>query len=277
MYAADYHVHSTCSPDGKMTMSQAAEAALRAGLDEICITDHVDTIYWGSNEPRDSFDWDASMTQYLEAVDKFGDKLSIKLGAELGEANLSFDRAEILLNSAKKLDFSIGSVHTCSEKFHCLDLYFLEAGKSPDYYAAVIEDYLDSVLAIARWGRFSVLGHLTLPLRYLKEHLNMDLTFDPWRDRIREIFSTVIPKGVGIECNTNRGNRPLPDADLLRVPGDGGRNYHPGLRRPRDQGCGLRYKGAPAAPPGLRVPVFHHLYRWKARIQKTIRTQETSP
>ena len=217
MYAADYHVHSTCSPDGKMTMSQAAEAALRAGLDEICITDHVDTIYWGSNEPRDSFDWDASMTQYLEAVDKFGDKLSIKLGAELGEANLAFDRAEILLNSAKKLDFSIGSVHTCSEKFHCLDLYFLEAGKSPDYYAAVIEDYLDSVLAIARWGRFSVLGHLTLPLRYLKEHLNMDLTFDPWRDRVQEIFSTVIPKGVGIECNTNRGNRPLPDVDLLRL------------------------------------------------------------
>ena len=32
MYAADYHVHSTCSPDGKMTMSQAAEAALRASL-----------------------------------------------------------------------------------------------------------------------------------------------------------------------------------------------------------------------------------------------------
>lgn len=105
MYAADYHVHSTCSPDGKMTMSQAAEAALRAGLDEICITDHVDTIYWGSNEPRDSFDWDASMIQYLEAVDKFGDKLSIKLGAELGEANLAFDRAEILLNSAKSWTF----------------------------------------------------------------------------------------------------------------------------------------------------------------------------
>ena len=38
MYIADYHIHSTCSPDGKMTMSQAAEAALRAGLDEICIT-----------------------------------------------------------------------------------------------------------------------------------------------------------------------------------------------------------------------------------------------
>ena len=158
MYTADYHMHSTCSPDGKMTMSQAAEAAIRAGLDEICITDHVDTIYWGTNAPRDSFDWASSRAQYREALEKFGDKLSIKLGAELGEAYLGYDRAEILLNSAEKLDFCIGSVHTCSEKYDCLDLYFLEEGQSPDYYRAVIEDYLDCVLAISRWGRFNVLG-----------------------------------------------------------------------------------------------------------------------
>lgn len=69
MYTADYHVHSTCSPDGKMTMSQAAEAAIRAGLDEICITDHVDTIYWGTNAPRDSFDWASSRAQYREALE----------------------------------------------------------------------------------------------------------------------------------------------------------------------------------------------------------------
>lgn len=141
MYIADYHIHSTCSPDGKMTMSQAAEAALRAGLDEICITDHVDTIFWGNNAPRDSFDWASLRAQYREALEKYGDKLSIKLGAELGEAYLGYDRAEILLNDAEKLDFCIGSVHTCSEKYDCLDLYFLEEGQSPDYYRAVIEDY----------------------------------------------------------------------------------------------------------------------------------------
>lgn len=217
MYAADYHVHSTCSPDGKMTMAQAAEAAVRAGLDEICITDHVDTIYWGSNAPRSSFDWAASMAQYREAVGKFGDRLVIKLGAELGEANLAFDRADFLINSAEKLDFSIGSVHTCSEKYDCLDLYFLEKGQSPDYYRAVIEDYLDSVLSISRWGRFNVLGHLTLPLRYMKEHLGLDWSFAPWMDRVEEIFSVIIPQGIGIECNTNRGNQPLPDADILRL------------------------------------------------------------
>ena len=35
-------------------------------------------------------------------------------------------------------------------------------------------------------------------------------------DRVEEIFSIIIPKGIGIECNTNRGNDPLPDADILR-------------------------------------------------------------
>ena len=43
MYLADYHVHSTCSQDGRQTMAQAAQAAVAAGMDELCLTDHVDT------------------------------------------------------------------------------------------------------------------------------------------------------------------------------------------------------------------------------------------
>lgn len=216
MYIADYHVHSTCSPDGKMTMAQAAEAAIRARLDEICITDHVDTIHWGSNEPRWDFDWEKSYAQFREAQEKFGNQIRLKLGAEIGEANLSFERADFLINSAKILDFSIGSVHTCSEKYNCLDLYFLKKNQDPGFYETVIEDYLDSVYSIARWGRFNVLGHLTLPLRYLKEHLGLDMTFAPWMDRVEEIFREIIPKGIGIECNTNRGNEPLPYGAILR-------------------------------------------------------------
>ena len=92
MYIADYHIHSTCSPDGKMTMSQAAEAALRAGLDEICITDHVDTIEWGSTQLRtDSFDWAKAQQQYADAVAQYGQRIQLKLGAELGEAYLDLD------------------------------------------------------------------------------------------------------------------------------------------------------------------------------------------
>ena len=52
MYLADYHTHSATSPDGQLTVSELAEAAVRAGLGEICVTDHVDTVLWGDHRPR---------------------------------------------------------------------------------------------------------------------------------------------------------------------------------------------------------------------------------
>lgn len=34
---------------------------------------------------------------------------------------------------------------------------------------------------------------------------------------MEDIFRTIIPKGIGIELNTNRGNTPLPDGKWLRM------------------------------------------------------------
>ena len=85
------------------------------------------------------------------------------------------------------------------------------------YYRDVIDDYLDDVLALSRWGKVSVLGHLTLPLRYIRSNAGVTMDFSAHLDRVEEIFRCIIPKGIGIECNTNRGDIPLPDADLLRL------------------------------------------------------------
>ena len=197
MYLADYHTHSDCSPDGRETIARMAEAAVARGLDEICITDHVDTICWGSLQPRWDFDWD-------------------KAQAELAEANLAFDRAEHLLDHAPKLDFVIGSVHMAGKKFGNFDLYYVEKN-SETYYHALIDSYLEDVLELAKWGRCSVLGHLTLPLRYINENLGEHMTFQSHMAQVEDIFRTIIPKGLGIECNTNRGNTPLPAGDILRL------------------------------------------------------------
>ena len=96
------------------------------------------------------------------------------------------------------------------------DLYYIEKN-SETYYHRVIDSYLEDVLRLARWGRFSVLGHLTLPLRYMNENLGEQMTFDGHYDQCREIFRALIESGCGIECNTNRGNVPLPDAPLLKL------------------------------------------------------------
>ncbi len=216
MYLADYHTHSNVSPDGSVTVSELAKAAIERGLDEICVTDHVDTVLRGSHRPRDSFDWDALKTQVDEARRRYGDKLTIRMGAELGEAPMGFERAEKLLADAPELDFVIGSIHMAGEKFSYFDLYYIEK-HGEMYYHSLIDSYLENMLRLARWGKFSVLGHLTLPLRYINENLGEHITFDGHEAQCCEIFRTLIENGCGIECNTNRGNTPLPDAPLLRL------------------------------------------------------------
>ena len=52
MYFADYHTHSRVSPDAFSSMTEMAEAAIRQGLQEICFTDHVEPIWFGSTAPR---------------------------------------------------------------------------------------------------------------------------------------------------------------------------------------------------------------------------------
>ena len=44
MYYADYHTHSRLSPDSDAPLLDMAEAAARAGLSELCITDHYDLV-----------------------------------------------------------------------------------------------------------------------------------------------------------------------------------------------------------------------------------------
>ena len=92
MYLADYHVHSSCSPDGHVTMADMVRTGIGRGLSEICFTDHVEPIVWGTGTPRTGeYDWAALRAQYDEAVRLYGDRITLRLGMELGEAYLGFD------------------------------------------------------------------------------------------------------------------------------------------------------------------------------------------
>ena len=67
MYLADYHTHSRISPDAGKSMAEMAEAAIAAGLDELCFTDHMEPVEWGVTTPRESFDW-AALSAEFEAA-----------------------------------------------------------------------------------------------------------------------------------------------------------------------------------------------------------------
>ena len=125
MYLADYHVHSRISPDASASMQEMAEAAIRLGFQEICFTDHVEPIRFGTTEPRGAYDWDPMIAEFRAARTAVGDRITLRLGAELGDAVWGIRRMESMLAEAPPLDFLIGSIHTLSEKMEGRDLYFL--------------------------------------------------------------------------------------------------------------------------------------------------------
>lgn len=242
MYLADYHTHSRISPDAGTSMTDMARAAAAAGLDEICFTDHVEPIVWGGTELRGPYDWKALAAEFNAAERAMGERIRLRLGIELGDAPWDFAHTERLMADAPMLDFVIGSVHMLSERFGGTDLYFF-APRDEDEVRAGIADYLANVQRLAEWGKFSVLGHLTLPLRYLNENRGFHLTFDGFESQVEQVLRTLIQNGCGIELNTNRGNTPLPDEKWLRMYRElGGEIITLGTdaHSPRYVGCAIR-------------------------------------
>lgn len=216
MYLADYHTHTLCSPDARNSMTEMAAAAAAAGLDEICFTDHVEPLEWNTTIPlAEDYDWQALERAFAEAKAAVGDTIRLRLGIELGDAPWGFARTEELLSKAPELDFIIGSIHTLPPPVAMDAAFFTPADETEA--RAGMADYLTQVERLVRWGRFHVVGHLTLPLRYLNERRGFHLTFDGFEAEMEEILRLVIQKGLGIEVNTNHGNAPLPDGKWLRM------------------------------------------------------------
>ena len=269
MYFADYHTHSRVSPDAFSSMTEMAEAAIRQGLQEICFTDHVEPIWFGSTAPRKTYDWAPLTEEFRAAQAAGGDRTRRRLGVELGDAVWDLDRSQAIMARAPALDFVIGSIHILSERMDGRDLYSL-APRDEAETQACLADYLCQIQRLARWGGFHVLGHLTLPLRYLNENRGMHVSFDGFEAEMEDIFRTIIPKGIGIELNTNRGNTPLPDAKWLKLyRGMGGEVITLGTdaHAPAAVGCAIREGQALLRECGFRrfctfrqgQPVWHDL------------------
>lgn len=216
MYLADYHTHSDCSPDASFPMTQMALAAVEAGLDELCFTDHLEPVTWTDQQPSPPYPWHKLQAEFQKAREAVGNRIELRLGVELGDAPRDFAHTQTLMADAPELDFIIGSEHMLSGCYGWIDLSVFNPGDEASARAG-IADYLTLVYEMAKWGKFSVLGHLTLPLRYLNEKRGFHLTFDGFEAEVEAIFRALIENGCGIEINTNRGNDPLPGEKWLRM------------------------------------------------------------
>lgn len=151
MYLADYHTHTQFSPDAHDPMTVMAQAALDAGMDEICFTDHVEPLTWGSNELRPPYDWSGLTADFANVQAALGDRIHLRLGMEMGDAQKAPAHMKKLLEDAPQFDFIIGSVHLLSRKYGGADLYDYMPATAAEAQEA-LGDYLEEALALGKAG-----------------------------------------------------------------------------------------------------------------------------
>ncbi|MGN1399084.1 MAG: histidinol-phosphatase HisJ family protein [Erysipelotrichaceae bacterium] len=214
---ADYHVHTSFSPDSDYPMRQVIEDAIKLKLDEICITDHIDfglLKSWPENatvEEKEKLDRSLYMTdhirssQALKAYQKeYQDQITVKFGYEFGMQMPWLKQFEEVY-SLYDLDFVILSVHAIDNHGIWTDEFQLNRSQKEynDRYYQEIYDLVNN------YHDYCVLGHLDSIVRYDRKGI---YPFDNNRQLITEILKKAISEGKGIEINTSNVRYGLKDS-----------------------------------------------------------------
>ena len=206
----DYHMHSRVSFDGHHTGLAMAQAALTAGLKEICFTDHLDYDPLGKMGVL-AFDTAAYNAEY-DNLELPG--LKIRRGMEFGMT--PDNRAQFREDLKRRpFDFVLGSIHFVDD----LDVYFKEYWHDKTVFEAE-RRYLEATLDCVRiHDDFDVLAHLTYIGKTSSHHAPRPVPYEEHRELVDEILKTIAQKGKGLEMNSSGVDRCggfLPTADYFR-------------------------------------------------------------
>ena len=206
MYLCDVHSHTLLSPDSHAFLADMAAAAVKAGLREFCVTDHCDLLDMKGN-PTFSFDWPAATKQYRAVKAALGDRLTLRLGLELGSAPYEPAVARaILKEGGDELDFVLGSLHNWIGAEGDIDLGSSDYSGDPALARKAVDAALTYTWALVTQypDCYDSLAHIIYPLRYIRRD-GIDLSFADWEDRVRAIFTEVARTDHALEVNTRRG------------------------------------------------------------------------
>ncbi len=214
MYRVDYHLHTHHSMDSKMSMDSLCLAAKKAGLNEICVTDHTEF-----GHPDFQSDCPPIMENLLADVLAARDKhkdLKIRIGLEIGDNPKCRDRIRAW-HAAQSLDFRLLSLHLIDGA----DPYFPDffANRSQDiFYRRYAESKLESVLA---WPaeEYDAIAHLGYCSKFAPYPLaERPLRFRHAPDAFRELFLALARAGKALEINTSGYEKMgefIPDRELI--------------------------------------------------------------
>lgn len=221
---ADYHVHSAYSDDSDYPLEQVIRDAVAMGMDEICLTDHVDygikrdwdegdEIAYRGSQPLANVDYPRYMAQLHELQQRYGDRIRIKIGLEFGMQTHTIPRYRALF-ARYPLDFVILSIHQVGDQEFWTQEF--QRGRTQQEYH---ERYYEELLAVMQeFKDYNVLGHLDLITRYDKQGV---YPFERVRPIVEQILRCAIEDGKGIEVNTSSHRYGLsdttPSVEILKL------------------------------------------------------------
>ncbi|MBP5273689.1 MAG: histidinol-phosphatase HisJ family protein [Abditibacteriota bacterium] len=191
MKRIDYHVHTALSGDNTQTAEQLGKAALAKGLDEICLTEHVDF------NPEDTC-YGAFETGTHKKNGEYLSSLGIicRLGCEIDHQPQYRDKIIKTINSFD-FDYVMGSTHYVDNMvvFHH-DEYF-EGKTEKEAY----EKYFLAELESIRTGLFDSVAHFDLIKRWGSRFYG-PFRPAPYMDAIDECLKELVKRNMGLELNS---------------------------------------------------------------------------
>jgi histidinol-phosphatase (PHP family) len=214
----DLHIHSTCSVDGRSTISEYAQQAKRLGMLEVGFCEHVDF------DPRDhdcGFLNTESYDRELALAREVVPDLSLRQGVEVSCQQSRQDEIRAWLRT-HPWDYVMLSVHLVDYA----DGWAIVSvpSSSKEYFSThsireAFEPYFEELLFAAGSGLGDILGHFDLIKRYGSACYG---PFDPlpFKDQIHGILEKAVENGVGLEINTSGWRQApgesYPGRDILR-------------------------------------------------------------
>ncbi|MCL1974225.1 MAG: histidinol-phosphatase HisJ family protein [Bacteroidetes bacterium] len=195
MKFTDTHTHSTFSRDSIVSIPQAIEAAVKAGLAGISFTDHLD-IGVPKGTIGDYLDINAQQATIHKSIQQYGEQIRIYRGIEVGLQAHCIEEIKKTIG-AYRFDIVIGSIHliNCIDPY-CGDFYINKSQK--EAYREYLEYYAD---CLSRFDDFDVLGHYDYISRY-SPYKEKTLTYRSFADQFDTLFKIAIEKGKALELNT---------------------------------------------------------------------------
>lgn len=194
----DFHMHSKVSFDGRATGLEMAQAAARAGLKEICFTDHLDY-----EENVQVQNWVFDTEDYNAAYDHLEvPGLTIRLGMEFGMT--PYNKHQLKQDLGRRhFDFILGSVHFVDG----LDVYWEPYWEGKTVWEAERRFLEETLRCVQVHDDFDVLAHLSFISKSRAHPAPSPLLYDTHREITDEILRLLAQKGKGLELNSSGVDR----------------------------------------------------------------------